>query len=139
MIRLPPISTRTDTLFPYTTLFRSRRGAAERTEIADVAVLDQEVLKALQIVQRVPVAADRPLHPGRTAVQDDLLTYVERLRALAGPLVADRKRRVAIGIGAGDHVFDALGCTGDFVRKPVTVSRFSQGQIDRVSCREKGV
>src|SRR3546814_14329448 len=24
MIRLPPISTRTDTLFPYTTLFRSR-------------------------------------------------------------------------------------------------------------------
>src|SRR3546814_8534221 len=28
MIRRPPISTRTDTLFPYTTLFRSRLGAA---------------------------------------------------------------------------------------------------------------
>src|SRR3546814_13443332 len=27
MIRLPPRSTRTDTLFPYTTLFRSRMGA----------------------------------------------------------------------------------------------------------------
>src|SRR3546814_2627768 len=27
MIRPPPISTRTDTLFPYTTLFRSRAGA----------------------------------------------------------------------------------------------------------------
>src|SRR3546814_4662028 len=27
MIRLPPRSTRTDTLFPYTTLFRSGRGA----------------------------------------------------------------------------------------------------------------
>src|SRR3546814_3562630 len=27
MIRRPPRSTRTDTLFPYTTLFRSRRGA----------------------------------------------------------------------------------------------------------------
>src|SRR3546814_20097774 len=27
MIRRTPISTRTDTLFPYTTLFRSRRGA----------------------------------------------------------------------------------------------------------------
>src|SRR3546814_3324496 len=27
MIRLPPRSTRTDTLFPYTTLFRSRRSA----------------------------------------------------------------------------------------------------------------
>src|SRR3546814_11706993 len=45
-----------------------------------------------------------------------------------GPLVADRTRRVAIGFGAGDHVFDALGCTGDFVRQPVTVRRFEQGQ-----------
>src|SRR3546814_19597107 len=31
MIRRPPISTRTDTLFPYTTLFRSRAGARRRS------------------------------------------------------------------------------------------------------------
>src|SRR3546814_17635295 len=30
MIRRPPISTRTDTLFPYTTLFRSDRTVGER-------------------------------------------------------------------------------------------------------------
>src|SRR3546814_18942352 len=30
MIRRPPRSTRTDTLFPYTTLFRSQRGADPR-------------------------------------------------------------------------------------------------------------
>src|SRR3546814_2329652 len=30
MIRRPPRSTRTDTLFPYTTLFRSFRGRGER-------------------------------------------------------------------------------------------------------------
>src|SRR3546814_8736463 len=30
MIRLPPISTRTDTLFPYTTLFRSGQDDARR-------------------------------------------------------------------------------------------------------------
>src|SRR3546814_20540583 len=30
MIRLPPRFTRTDTLFPYTTLFRSARGECER-------------------------------------------------------------------------------------------------------------
>src|SRR3546814_8025701 len=30
MIRRPPISTRTDTLFPYTTLFRSRRCCTDR-------------------------------------------------------------------------------------------------------------
>src|SRR3546814_3996562 len=40
MIRRPPRSTRTDTLFPYTTLFRSILGvAAERPFVAD-AVLD---------------------------------------------------------------------------------------------------
>src|SRR3546814_14660058 len=32
MIRRPPRSTRTDTLFPYTTLFRSRRGLLSRFE-----------------------------------------------------------------------------------------------------------
>src|SRR3546814_7194613 len=31
MIRRPPRSTRTDTLFPYTTLFRSRAGAGRRS------------------------------------------------------------------------------------------------------------
>src|SRR3546814_11565219 len=31
MIRRPPRSTRTDTLFPYTTLFRSRRASTSRT------------------------------------------------------------------------------------------------------------
>src|SRR3546814_1646109 len=31
MIRRPPISTRTDTLFPYTTLFRSRQGVRTRS------------------------------------------------------------------------------------------------------------
>src|SRR3546814_8725175 len=34
MIRRPPRSTRTDTLFPYTTLFRSLRYAVERNQRA---------------------------------------------------------------------------------------------------------
>src|SRR3546814_3010951 len=34
MIRRPPRSTRTDTLFPYTTLFRSPRRAQQRQEFA---------------------------------------------------------------------------------------------------------
>src|SRR3546814_2914542 len=42
MIRRPPRSTRTDTLFPYTTLFRSRRGCrrtpAPRSGLAGAAV-----------------------------------------------------------------------------------------------------
>src|SRR3546814_14847399 len=34
MIRRPPRSTRTDTLFPYTTLFRSRRGAGHHVRFS---------------------------------------------------------------------------------------------------------
>src|SRR3546814_5155732 len=33
MIRRPPRSTRTDTLFPYTTLFRSRKGTIKKTSL----------------------------------------------------------------------------------------------------------
>src|SRR3546814_8206096 len=33
MIRRPPRSTRTDTLFPYTTLFRSRRGFSQMIDV----------------------------------------------------------------------------------------------------------
>src|SRR3546814_13381786 len=36
MIRRPPRSTRTDTLFPYTTLFRSRFAVAEQSVVFDV-------------------------------------------------------------------------------------------------------
>src|SRR3546814_6249940 len=38
MIRLPPRSTRTDTLFPYTTLFRSQHRAAYLRELIDARV-----------------------------------------------------------------------------------------------------
>src|SRR3546814_18207461 len=43
MIRRPPRSTRTDTLFPYTTLFRSRRAAIARAlaQNPDVLLLDE--------------------------------------------------------------------------------------------------
>src|SRR3546814_20042848 len=44
MIRRPPRSTRTDTLFPYTTLFRSRRGGVEIVHTAAVGRRDVEVV-----------------------------------------------------------------------------------------------
>src|SRR3546814_4366314 len=40
MIRRPPRSTRTDTLFPYTTLFRSRQGAAALLRPSDNLFID---------------------------------------------------------------------------------------------------
>src|SRR3546814_8797350 len=66
MIRLPPRSTRTDTLFPYPTLFRSRaspaRAAARRTWAARVWALRPD-----------PRPASR-LRPGRTRKSSSLLT-----------------------------------------------------------------
>src|SRR3546814_11967516 len=69
MIRRPPISTRTDTLFPYTTLFRS-----------GVVVADAKL--TLEIAGR-----------GLLAFGDDLhRTAIERLLAvLIAPRQADRK------------------------------------------------
>src|SRR3546814_185813 len=86
MIRRPPRSTRTDTLFPYTTLFRSdrfRKGEG-RFELAgalgadadDLAVVDVEATLADEVVvdHRVEVrvvhdvvhmAVDVVVHPAR--------------------------------------------------------------------------
>src|SRR3546814_18655844 len=40
MIRRPPRSTRTDTLFPYTTLFRSRKAQARSGKLAELGQTD---------------------------------------------------------------------------------------------------
>src|SRR3546814_8185498 len=63
MIRRPPRSTRTDTLFPYTTLFRSIAAAQRRIEARVVAVAAQEV-------PHVRRAADdvHPIEKGEAAI-----------------------------------------------------------------------
>src|SRR3546814_14423904 len=52
MIRRPPRSTRTDTLFPYTTLFRSAEGAYENVSeyVRDLIRRDKERLKPSSLV-----------------------------------------------------------------------------------------
>src|SRR3546814_17034677 len=43
MIRRPPRSTRTDTLFPYTTLFRSAEGFTDFRNIGDLTAKDEKL------------------------------------------------------------------------------------------------
>src|SRR3546814_1293931 len=60
MRRRPPRSTRTDTLFPYTTLFRS---LGEQLRIADLPAFDQRLGDRRDTVldlPRVVVAAEQP-------------------------------------------------------------------------------
>src|SRR3546814_13839107 len=78
MIRRPPRSTRTDTLFPYTTLFRSRRAADIGEQRQDRALADavEEVLGC-----RPPPACDIDIHDRRQpVVERTLLGAVARLR-----------------------------------------------------------
>src|SRR3546814_1365086 len=81
MRRRPPVSTRTDTLFPYTTLFRSEQAAGQQkgSLLAEMAAVRREVLllSAAMLENRliaetggVPaklVAPARPPDPARSA------------------------------------------------------------------------
>src|SRR3546814_14833631 len=64
MIRRPPRSTRTDTLFPYTTLFRSRR-SPERGQNPVAGLPDQFLGNAVPVA--APAAAARRAWAGSAA------------------------------------------------------------------------
>src|SRR3546814_196642 len=65
MIRRPPRSTRTDTLFPYTTLFRSNvaDGLVELRLALRARLCDLEALDGRLAAGRVDLAVDRALQP----------------------------------------------------------------------------
>src|SRR3546814_18016521 len=77
MIRLPPISTRTDTLFPYTTLFRSRK--AEQAEQAFLVI--GRALGARLHLDDLPLAGEDEISVG-LGVRILVLIEVEHRRAL---------------------------------------------------------
>src|SRR3546814_8226132 len=75
MIRRPPRSTRTDTLFPYTTLFRSKVAI----EIGDeVGYTSQEVAAEFESARRrigVPITAEQALQLGvLDQIMNDMVT-----------------------------------------------------------------
>src|SRR3546814_8097456 len=64
MIRRPPRSTRTDTLFPYTTLFRSSPVRYRGVHVGEVLSVDLDpdrptaIRVTLEVQERTPVRAD---------------------------------------------------------------------------------
>src|SRR3546814_12391110 len=78
MIRRPPRSTRTDTLFPYTTLFRSGRTAN--------ADLVQIVGQIAEIALKQIVRGIKPRLPGRS---DYFMIYADSHRTGAWPRAHD--------------------------------------------------
>src|SRR3546814_3523603 len=92
MIRRPPRSTRTDTLFPYTTLFRSvRNGIVLAT--GGGAVLDADsrrVLSAHGYVVYLHASIEQQLHRTARADNRPLLNKVADRRGVLSALLAQR-------------------------------------------------
>src|SRR3546814_19177342 len=88
MIRRPPRSTRTDTLFPYTTLFRSDIFAGEgvgRPRFAEAAD---------RVEQHHPVGGHQVragAEEGVVIMRADMLEHADRHDAVEAPRVAQRK------------------------------------------------
>src|SRR3546814_2282915 len=106
MIRLPPRSTRTDTLFPYTTLFRSVAGA-EKTIISVRFIEDIAGAVTVDRAGRtIRVKGEISVYPPR---QQGILRFADRhgahIRAGAGIMnVIDMEQRsAAINQSAGSH------------------------------------
>src|SRR3546814_7374177 len=64
MIRRPPRSTRTDTLFPYTTLFRSMFGLGQRTALGnthEITLVRTQVVLCMQLGRPADDLAEQPM------------------------------------------------------------------------------
>src|SRR3546814_17094798 len=115
MIRRPPRSTRTDTLFPYTTLFRSiRRRVATLLVSYAVGVKEDEgrLEEALTLFDDAIAYADGAIHPPAHFIQSH--AWLGKCRCL------ERLER---------HV-DAIACVESFADRMT--------QIGRAACRERG-
>src|SRR3546814_12424907 len=87
MIRRPPRSTRTDTLFPYTTLFRSKRGFLRQSLWLIMNTFAYNAISAGRLVKRdVGMAAD-----GFRAARYGLQALKPRPRPTAADLAAMRE------------------------------------------------
>src|SRR3546814_14562648 len=127
MIHLPPRSTQTDTLFPYTTLFRSRPGArtACRSGFLAIPRASASCDGSSSSPPPCPVPLDRAAFPRSSAVlhQPRLVAlpvaFLDRL-ALVVPLLALVERAFDLGAAAA-----------------VAIDRERHEQIGRASCRER--
>src|SRR3546814_4731954 len=104
MIRRPPRSTLTDTLFPYTTLFRSRRGHA---------VVDRRHFAARHVVGFHLHGAGQPADDG---VDDDGEGDEENADDVGGDaeLLEDRHQDYEEDEAAGVEPVDAAEIVGEF-------------------------
>src|SRR3546814_13252657 len=114
MIRLPPRSTRTDTLFPYTTLFRSLKLARQPySRWRNDPIRDADVLRAYRINALHDAHEDDPTFGYRYLADEARRAgwrmsrrTAWKLCSQAGILSSAQRRRRGKGKKAGPPVFD---------------------------------
>src|SRR3546814_20258062 len=87
MIRRPPRSTRTDTLFPYTTLFRSLETLTRRAAVIHDQIDAMDALESLRVAE-VPML----LVHDEYGHFEGLVTPADLLSAIAGEFRSEERR-----------------------------------------------
>src|SRR3546814_12520885 len=129
MIRRPPRSTRTDTLFPYTTLFRSKLQRLVIDALEDVKAQDIKIFNTSHITglfDRVVIASGSSNRQTRSLAS----SVADRARAHKIPIIAFE------GDDTGEWVPVDLGesvshCMPPMVRKSYTLEEHGGGQPAR--------
>src|SRR3546814_17970489 len=110
MIRRPPRSTRTDTLCPYTTLFRSLVGDALLTPDMTLSSLDS--VGSLAVILRIVTAVS-------------ILLLIHNLYLSATPASRFGLRMLSVGLGAA-MVYDLDLYTVAFLNRAVSSNLFNK-------------
>src|SRR3546814_11287456 len=128
MIRRPPRSTRTDTLFPYTTLFRSQATSSK-----------YRLIVCAQILEHIPYPSD-VLRVVREAMDKESVLYIEVPYEEVMRTVIDNKEKKKrhwhehVNFYSQSYM-DALldNCGFDILKR----NKFVTEEIGRASCRER--
>src|SRR3546814_16199850 len=103
MIRRPPRSTRTDTLFPYTTLFRSKDDAATRLRIRKYGYAEENVRNLHAAGVTIAVGTDAGIGSakhGISTLQEMELLVAAGLTPKAELLAGTSNSALALGLAA---------------------------------------
>src|SRR3546814_10169738 len=90
MIRRPPRSTRTDTLFPYTTLFRSRQVDPAATGKSSRTACHAPIPLTLQT--RRPLLPARSMHAGRQERSEEHTSELQSLMRISYAVFCLKKK-----------------------------------------------
>src|SRR3546814_19642126 len=130
MIQRPPRSTRTDTLYPYTTLFRSREAHGPALGVDHTSHVGALALEVLQGIVEHVIGTDRREGTDPLVVDDPLTPLGIRLQDVLDVEIADQ-----IVVGAADREARISGVGAAILDLE---HRAAEGRIGRGSCRERG-